>query len=136
MELRLKEVGNEGRFQVYVNIFSALVWIMSSINTFLPSYFLITPTFTCSSVQSVKEIDACPVISTCTIEQLHTVTHSAALYCDQLYIRNSILSAQFAGCIVGLLIIPSLSDRFGRKIIIIVTLIINLLASSCNGFEN
>lgn len=134
IQSRLDEVGSQSRFQVYANIFSAMIWIMTSFNTFLPSYLLITPTFLCNGISNIKEIDACPIISTCNVEQQNTITLKAALYCDQMYIRNSILSVQFAGCIAGFLFIPRLSDRFGRKAAIITTLAIDLIGSTSNLF--
>ena len=89
---------------------------------FLPSYLFITPSFACDGRTAVKEIDACPIIDRCTIEQPYTITAYAELYCDHKYTRNSILSAEFVGSVIGLILLSVLADQLCRKLIIVSTL--------------
>lgn len=120
----LEKVGNEGRFQIFSIVFVSAKWLFISLLVFLPSYLFMTPTFTCGSRESVMEIDACDIIHTCTIEQTYTITKYAQLYCGNLYIRNSIISAEFIGSVTGLILLSVLADKLGRKIIIVSTLCI------------
>jgi hypothetical protein len=92
-EKLLQKVGDQGRFQIFSIVFVSAKWLFISLMIFLPSYLFITPTFTCAGQTGVKEVDACPIINTCTIEQVNTITNYAELYCDNLYIRNSIISS-------------------------------------------
>lgn len=96
---------------------------------FLPSYLFMTPTFTCAGQSGIKEVDACPIITTCTIDQVHTITNYVGIYCDDKYIRNSILSAEFVGSVTGLILLSMLADKLGRKIIIVSTLFISVIGS-------
>lgn len=89
-----------------------------------------TPTFTCGMETQVKEVDACPIIDTCIIEQTHTITNYAKLYCDQLYVRNSIISAEFVGSITGLILLSILADKLGRRVIIVSTLCISIIGTA------
>lgn len=125
----LERVGDQGKFQIFSIVFVSTKWLFISLMVFLPSYLLITPTFTCGAQTSVKEIDACDMISTCTIEQTHTITSYASLYCDKMYIRNSIISAEFVGSVVGLILLSVLADKLGRKVIIISTLCISIIGT-------
>lgn len=125
----LKQVGDEGRYQIFSIVFVSAKWLVISLIVFLPSYFLITPTFTCAGTPNLKEVDACPIIATCTIDQAYTITAHAKLYCDDLYIRNSIISAEFVGSVVGLILLSMLADKLGRKVIIVSTLSFALLGS-------
>lgn len=74
-------------------MFVSIKWLAVSLTVFLPSYLFMTPTFTCGHQTNVKEVDACDIIDTCTVEQTYTITKYAELYCDKLYVRNSIVSA-------------------------------------------
>jgi MFS family permease len=65
------------------------------------------------------------------IEQTHTITSYAGLYCDKLYIRNSIISAEFVGSVTGLILLSILADKLGRKVIIISTLCISIIGTGC-----
>ena len=66
------------------------------------------------------------------IDQLFTITNYAGLYCDDRYVRDSIVSAEFVGSVAGLILLSILADKFGRKIIIVSTLSISLVGSICN----
>lgn len=89
----LERVGDRNRFQIYSIIFVCLKWLIVSLTVFLPSYLLVTPTFTCGEDLKVSEKDACGRISHCTIDFPDTITAHMHLYCDDKYIRDSILSA-------------------------------------------
>lgn len=114
-------------------MFVSIKWLAVSLTVFLPSYLFITPTFTCGDQTDVKEVDACPIIDTCTIDQVYTITNYAELYCDQLYVRNSIVSAEFVGSVVGLILLSILADKLGRKVIIVSTLFLSTLGVTCNN---
>lgn len=89
-----------------------------------------TPTFTCGDRTNVKEVDACPIIKTCTIDQIYTITKYAELYCDNLYVRNSIISAEFVGSVTGLILLSILADKLGRKVIIVSTLCLSIFGTT------
>lgn len=93
------------------------------------------PTFTCGNLTNVKEIDACPIINTspCYVEQTYTITNHAELYCDKLYVRNSIISAEFVGSVTGLIILSMMADKLGRKVIIVSTLFLSVLGTTRNS---
>lgn len=57
------------------------------------------------------------------------------LYCDDLYLRNLILSAEFAGSIIGLVLLSILADQVGRKAIIVCTLCITAIGALCKCNE-
>ena len=61
----------------------------------------------------MTENDACTRISQCTIEFPETITAHMHLYCDDRYIRDSIISAEFVGSVTGLILLSILADRFG-----------------------
>jgi MFS family permease len=105
-------------------------WLFVSLTIFLPSYLFMTPTFACGDQTAVKEVDACPIIETCAIDQIYTITNYAGLYCEQLYVRNSIVSAEFVGSLVGLILLSILADKIGRKIIIVSTLFLSLMGTT------
>ena len=92
-EKLLERVGDRNAYQIYSILFVSLKWIFVSLTVFLPSYLFMTPTFYCGDTPNVKEIDACPILDTCKVEQVYTITNYANLYCDNLYVRNSIVSA-------------------------------------------
>lgn len=54
------------------------------------------------------------------------------LYCDDKYIRDSILSAEFAGSVTGLILLSILADKLGRKTIIVSTLYLTCMGAICN----
>lgn len=126
----LERAGDRHRYQIYSIVFVSIKWLAVSLTVFLPSYLFMTPTFTCGGLSHVKEVDACPIIDTCTVEQQYTITKYAGLYCDQLYVRNSIVSAEFVGSIVGLVLLSILADKLGRKVIIVSTLFLSALGST------
>ena len=128
----LQKVGDRNKYQIYSIIFVSMKWLAVSLTVFLPSYLFMSPTFTCGTQTNVKEVDACPKISTCRIQQPYTITNYAQLYCDQLYVRNSIISAEFIGSVVGLIVLSILADKLGRKIIIVTTLFFSTLGTTCN----
>lgn len=53
-EKLLNKVGDQGRFQIFSIIFVSTKWLFISLLIFLPSYLLMTPTFTCGSQTQVK----------------------------------------------------------------------------------
>lgn len=128
----LEKVGDRNAYQIYSIVFVSIKWLAVSLTVFLPSYLFMTPTFTCGAQTNLKEVDACPIIDTCTVDQLYTITNYAKLYCDQLYVRNSIVSAEFVGSIVGLILLSILADKIGRKIIIVSTLFLSTLGATRN----
>jgi MFS family permease len=128
-EKLLEKVGDQHRYQIYSIVFVCTKWLVISLTIFLPSYLLITPTFTCGSQLAVKEVDACPIIATCTIDQPFTITNHANLYCNELFTRQSILSAEFVGSVTGLILLSVLADKLGRRRIIISTLVISLVGT-------
>jgi len=125
----LAKVGDQGKFQVYSIIFVCAKWLIISLSIFLPSYLFITPSFTCGNDLKVNEHDACQRIDQCTIDQVHTITNYAGLYCEDRFVRNSIVSAEFVGSVVGLILLSILADKLGRKIIIISTLCFSLMGT-------
>lgn len=60
---------------------------------------------------------------------MYTITSHAKLYCDDLYVRNSIIAAEFVGSVTGLILLSMLADKLGRKFIIVSTLCFALLGS-------
>ena len=54
------------------------------------------------------------------------------LICDQKYVRDSVISAQFIGSVVGLIVLSILADKLGRKIIIVSTLFMTAIGSMSN----
>ena len=125
----LAKVGDQGKFQIYSIIFVCSKWLIISLSIFLPSYLFITPSFTCGNDLKVNENDACPRIEHCTIDQVHTITNYAGLYCENRFVRNSIVSAEFVGSVVGLILLSILADKLGRKIIIVSTLCFSLMGT-------
>lgn len=125
----LEEAGDQGRFQVYSTTFVVILWTFLATTAFLPSYLFITPTFNCAGTANVKEADACSRIQSCSIEQPYTVTNDAGLYCDQLYVRNGILSAEFAGSVTGLILFIIFGNKFGRKTLTVGLLSLILMGS-------
>jgi hypothetical protein len=55
----LEKVGNRNKFQIYSIVFVCLKWLIVSLTVFLPSYLIVTPTFTCKDELKVSEKDAC-----------------------------------------------------------------------------
>lgn len=104
-------------------------WLIVSLTVFLPSYLLATPTFTCGSELKVLEKDACGRLDQCKIDLPYTITAEMHLYCDQKYVRDSIISSEFVGSVVGLIVLSIMADRLGRKVIIVTTLYITCLGS-------
>ena len=125
----LAKVGDQGRFQIYSILFVCSKWLIISLSIFLPSYLFIAPSFTCGSDLRVNETDACSKIDQCTIDQIYTITNYAGLYCGDRFVRNSIVSAEFVGSVVGLILLSILADKLGRKIIIVSTLSISLMGT-------
>jgi MFS family permease len=128
----LAKVGDQGKFQIYSIIFVCAKWLVISLSIFLPSYLFITPTFTCGTDLKVIENDACYKIDQCTIDQEYTITNYASLYCENRFVRNSIVSAEFVGSVVGLILLSILADKLGRKTIIVSTLCISLMGTMRN----
>lgn len=89
----LERVGDKNRFQIYSSVFVCLKWLVVSLTVFLPSYLFVTPTFTCGDQLKVSEKDACSRLSECKIDFPDTITAHMNLYCDDKYIRDSILSS-------------------------------------------
>ena len=128
----LNQVGDRHKFQIYSIVFVCLKWMVVSLTVFLPSYLFVTPTFTCGDQLKVDQVDACPIIQSCIIDNTHTITAHAHLYCDQKYVRDSIISSEFIGSVVGLVVLSILADRLGRKVIIVCTLFLATIGSMCN----
>lgn len=125
----LSRVGNQNKFQIFSAIFVCLKWMVVSLTVFLPSYLLVTPTFTCGADTKVLEKDACSRLHDCKIDFPETITAHMHLYCDDKYVRDSILSAEFAGSITGLILLSILADRLGRKTIIVTTLYLTTIGA-------
>jgi hypothetical protein len=89
----LQLVGDRNKFQIYSIVFVCFKWLIVSLTVFLPSYLLMTPTFTCGDRLNVDEINACPIINECQLDHPFTITAYAGLYCEEKYIRNSIISS-------------------------------------------
>jgi len=89
----LQKVGDRNLFQLYSIVFVCLKWLIVSLTVFLPSYLLSTPTFTCGSDHKVTEFKACQKIDLCTIDLPYTITAELNLYCDNKYLRDSIISS-------------------------------------------
>jgi MFS family permease len=53
------------------------------------------------------------------------------LYCDDKYIRDSVISAEFIGSVTGLILLSILADRLGRKVIIVSTLYLCCMGAIC-----
>ncbi len=70
----LRQVGHKDKFQIYSIAFVCFKWLIVSLTVFLPSYLLITPTFTCGDRVNIDEIDACPIINSCKIDHPFTIT--------------------------------------------------------------
>lgn len=51
------------------------------------------------------------------------------LYCDDKYVRDSILSAEFAGSVTGLILLSILADRLGRKVMIVATIYLTCMGA-------
>jgi MFS family permease len=53
------------------------------------------------------------------------------LYCDNKYLRDSVLSAEFVGSVTGLILLSILADRLGRKTIIVSTIYLTFMGAIC-----
>ena len=125
----LHAVGDGNRYQFYTTAFVCFKWLACTFIILGPSYLLMTPTFTCGFDSKVSENEACPKISECTIDYMHTLTSQLGLYCDQRFVRDSILSSEYIGSLVGLVLLSILADKIGRKIIIVITIFASLVGS-------
>lgn len=125
----LKTAGDRNSFQIYSIFFVCFKWMIVSLVVFLPSYLLMTPTFTCGDRLNVSEIDACPIIKLCKFDHPFTITAYTGLYCDDKYIRNAIISSEFVGSIIGLILLSYLADVLGRKFIIVSTLFLTAIGT-------
>ena len=56
------------------------------------------------------------------------------LYCDDKYVRDSVISAEFFGGIVGLILLSILADKLGRKVVIVSTLYLACMGALCKYF--
>lgn len=104
-------------------------WFVCGFLILGPSYLFMIPTFTCGARTKVSEADACPIIDSCTIDYPYTLTAKRHLYCENQYIRDSIISSEYIGSIIGLILLSVLADKIGRKLIIVITLFAGIIGS-------
>lgn len=55
------------------------------------------------------------------------------LYCEDRYVRDSVLSIEFVGSVTGLILLSILADKLGRKTIIVSTLYLTCLGAICTN---
>jgi hypothetical protein len=114
----IRAVGDQSRYQVFSIAFVSFKWLAMSLMVLGPSYMMMTPTFTCGNELKVGEDDACKRISECTINNPNTITAQTNLYCDNRFVRDTLLSSEYVGSIVGLVVLSIMADKLGRKLII------------------
>ena len=78
------------------------------------AFVFMNPIFKCKGVETSEAV-ACKKISQCEITNKFTATYSHKLYCGGQDERVMIQSSFPAGCLVGMFILPWISDKYGRR---------------------
>ncbi len=131
--------GNQGRYQYVVMLLLCVIFYFDVFLFLGPSFYFMDPTFICDgSDEVVDESIACSKLPECHISTSiliqandFTITRYLGLYCDRQDERDLIQSLLSVGSLIGLIIMNFVSDLRGRRLALIIDLIIAVCSISC-----
>ncbi len=131
--------GNQGRYQYVVMLLLCVIFYFDVFLFLGPSFYFMDPTFICDgSDEVVDESIACSELPECHISTSiliqandFTITRYLGLYCDRQDERDLIQSLLSVGSLIGLIIMNFVSDLRGRRLALIIDLIIAVCSISC-----
>uniref|UniRef100_A0AAQ4P656 Solute carrier family 22 member 6 n=1 Tax=Gasterosteus aculeatus aculeatus TaxID=481459 RepID=A0AAQ4P656_GASAC len=148
----LEQVGSTGRFQiVHVTLLSIPVFMMASHNL-LQNFVAAVPPHFCSAHTNLSrtrlrdngtangglDVD----LQGCTdgwsynmTEMTSTIISEWDLVCDQRSLKQMGQTVYMGGVLVGALLFGSMSDRFGRRILLIISNLLMAVAGTCTAFS-
>jgi len=140
MDIAFEAVGTQGKFQKIIAFLVILVAPLSLIMSCSFPFITKRPSFLCKEKESLEIYHVCPERDLCKKdlfdykknpeESLINFAYDFDLYCEKSYIPPVIGTTFFCGGILGSILLSSIPDKYGRKdiyrILLIITLILHL----------
>lgn len=102
------------KYQTKLFIFLCFCWSQLALSGLLNPMVFTNPLFFCEGVKST-EAYSCSNLDKCEYRNNFTGTFFAGLYCENRNARMTLQTIFAAGCILGVFLMPMISDLKGKK---------------------
>lgn len=107
------QVSENENYQKKLFTFLCIIWTQIAFNSLINPMVFTNPLFVCEGTKAT-EAKYCENPGLCEYVNDFTGTYHADLYCENRDVRMSLQSVYAMGCIIGLFIMPVVSDTKGK----------------------